>query len=64
MARSRRVAALRWALLHCLTAEDLLAVTDRLVQLALAGDVAAAKLLLEYTIGKPPKAVNPDTLGR
>ena len=29
---------------------------------ALQGDMAAARLLLEYTVGKPGKAVDPDTL--
>jgi hypothetical protein len=32
------------------------------VQKAKEGDVAAAKLVLAYAIGKPTEAVNPDTV--
>jgi len=59
---ARQVAGLRKALLDRVTAEDIQAIAEKLLQLAKAGDVAAAKLLLSYTIGKPQPAVEPDHL--
>src|SRR5262249_23930096 len=38
------------------------AVVRKLAELAQAGDVAAIKLFLAYTVGKPGPTVNPDTL--
>ncbi|HMF18867.1 MAG TPA: hypothetical protein VKE98_16795, partial [Gemmataceae bacterium] len=44
------------------TAEDMKAIADTLIELAKGGNVAAAKLVLQYTIGKPAPAVQPDNL--
>jgi hypothetical protein len=59
---ARQVAALRTALLGRVTPEDVEAVADELIRQAKEGDLAAAKLLLSYTLGKPAPAVDPDTL--
>jgi hypothetical protein len=56
------VAALRRALLAAVTEDDLQAITRALIEKARGGDVAAAKLLLQYTLGKPAEATDPDTL--
>jgi hypothetical protein len=39
-------------------------VARNLVEAARGGDVAAAKLLLAYTLGRPTPAVDPDGLDR
>ncbi len=57
---ARQVAALRQALLNSVTAQDIQAVAGRLLELAKEGNVQAAKLLLAYTLGKPPPAADPD----
>jgi hypothetical protein len=59
---ARRVAALRSALLGALTEEHMARLAEALFTQALAGDTAAAKLLLSYAIGKPAPAVDPDRL--
>jgi hypothetical protein len=59
---ARQVAALRTALLAAVTPQDIEAVARELLRQAKEGNVAAAKLLLSYTLGKPPAAVDPDTL--
>jgi hypothetical protein len=59
---SKRVAALRKALLESVSEADLARVGQKLLALALDGDIAAAKLLLHYTVGKPTEAVDPDRL--
>lgn len=59
---NRQVAALRKALLDRVTAEDIEEVLAVLLIKAKSGDLAAIKLLLSYTIGKPGPAVDPDTL--
>jgi hypothetical protein len=59
---ARQVAGLRKALISSITAEDIRAIAAKLVELARAGDLAAAKLILAYTIGKPQPAVEPDHL--
>jgi hypothetical protein len=56
------VAALRQALLDSVTEQDMQAVALALLVRAKAGDVAAAKLLLAYALGKPAESVDPDTL--
>jgi hypothetical protein len=56
------MAALRSALLGNLTAEKLAALSDKLLELAMGGDLAAAILLLVYAIDKPPEAGNTDRL--
>jgi hypothetical protein len=59
---ARRVAALRQALLDAVTEDDMSAVAARLVEMARGGDLAAIRLLLAYTVGKPAPCVDPDTL--
>ncbi len=59
---ARRTAALRQAMLDAVTAEDLQAIVRQLLQKAKEGDLSAARLVLSYAIGKPDKAVDPDTL--
>ena len=59
---ARRVAALRSALLEVATPERVRELAERLFQLARGGDMAAAKLLLCYTVGRPTPAVDPDAL--
>ncbi|HMF17348.1 MAG TPA: hypothetical protein VKE98_09090 [Gemmataceae bacterium] len=59
---ARQTAALHAAFLESTTAEDMKAIADKLIELAKGGNVAAAKLVLQYTIGKPAPAVQPDNL--
>lgn len=58
----RRAAALRKELLTAATTEDLDHVLDALLFQAKAGDLAAIQVLLEYTIGQPAAASDPDPL--
>ena len=51
---SKQVAQLRAALFESLTREDIWAVMRKMRDRALDGDVPAARLLLEYSIGRPP----------
>jgi hypothetical protein len=57
---ARRVAKLRHILLHVVREEDIQALMKKLLELATNGDVAAARLVLHYTLGKPPDGVHPD----
>ncbi len=50
---ARRVARLRAALVRAVTPEDIAAVVEALVKKARSGDVAAARELLDRTLGKP-----------
>lgn len=50
---ARRVAELRSALFAAVSADDLRAVVAAMLSQAKRGDVAAAKLILSYTVGKP-----------
>ncbi len=59
---ARQVAALRSALLAAVTEQAVAAVAQELLRQAKEGNLAAAKLLLSYTLGKPAAAVDPDTL--
>jgi hypothetical protein len=59
---NRQVAALRKALLNAVTPTVLEEIVAILIGKAKSGDLAAIKLLLSYTIGKPGAAVDPDTL--
>ncbi|HZU39250.1 MAG TPA: hypothetical protein VFA18_25210 [Gemmataceae bacterium] len=56
----RRQAQLKRQLLACVSEEDVQAVMQTLVGLARGGNLAAIKLFLEYTVGKPSKEVDPD----
>jgi hypothetical protein len=55
--RHTRMAALRAALLDSATPEDVRAVGTKLAELARGGDVQAAKVWLDFVVGKPPQAV-------
>ena len=57
---AKRVASLRRALLDSVSEADVAQVGQKLVRLALAGDVPAAKVLLGYVVGKPDTPVDPD----
>ena len=57
---ARRVAELRTALLETVGNDGLAEIVRGLVTAATGGDVAAAKLVLSYTLGKPTEAVDPD----
>ncbi len=59
---ARQIAQLRQALLNAVSEADLLEIIDMLKRKAKEGDVAAARLLLSYTIGKPAAAPEPDRL--
>jgi hypothetical protein len=59
---ARQVATLRQGLLARLTPEDLGDVAEALLRQAKEGNVAAAKLLLSYSLGKPLQTADPDTL--
>jgi hypothetical protein len=58
----RKVAALRKALAEAVSEDDLKDVAAALLLQAKAGDLAAAKLLLNYLVGLPTDPVDPDTL--
>src|SRR5579871_1115768 len=59
---ARRMATLRSAMLEAVTENDLKACVRKMVELAKSGDVAACKLLMEYVVGRPAAAVDPDRL--
>src|SRR5271167_4274963 len=59
---ARQIARLRKVLLEAVSEADLVEVIEMLKRKAKEGDVAAAKLLLSYSIGKPVDPPNPDTL--
>jgi hypothetical protein len=59
---ARRVAQLRRTLCESITDEDIQAVSRKLLEQAREGDVAAARLLFSYTVGRPAPPVDPDTL--
>jgi hypothetical protein len=58
---SRRMAGFRQALVDA-AADRLPAVFSKLLDLAVSGDMQAITLTLAYTIGKPQRAVDPDSL--
>jgi hypothetical protein len=57
---ARQVAELRKAMLDAVTVDRIRNIAESMVQRAEKGDVAAAKLVLQYTLGKPAPAVEPD----
>jgi hypothetical protein len=59
---ARRTAAMRKALCEAVSEEDLRQIAEALKQKAKEGDVAAARLVLSYVVGRPEATVNPDTL--
>src|SRR5271166_6331543 len=59
---ARNVASLRAAFLRRLTPEHIEEIAGILHEKARSGDLAAIRLLLAYSIGKPAPTVNPDRL--
>jgi hypothetical protein len=59
---ARQVAAMRQEFLKAVTSEDMAGIVRALIEKAKEGDVAAAKLVLQYTLGKPAGTVDPDRL--
>jgi hypothetical protein len=57
---TRRVAQLRTLLLSLVTDELLSEVVAKIAEMAKGGDLAAARLLLQYSLGQPQKALDPD----
>src|SRR5262249_4338618 len=58
----RQTEALRQDMLDAVTPDYLQAIVQKLIQKAREGDVSAARLVLAYAVGKPDRAVDPDTL--
>jgi hypothetical protein len=61
---TRRLAAMRQVILDTIDTTKLRALVEALYAQALAGDVAAARTLLAYVVGKPSSSVDPDALDR
>jgi hypothetical protein len=59
---ARQVALLRKAALEAVSEEDIHGIMHAMKEKALAGDIAAAKLVLAYGAGKPTPTPDPDTL--
>src|ERR1043165_4126263 len=59
---TRQTAKLRQAALNAVSEDDIQEIIAVLKARAKQGDVAAIKLLLSYSVGKPTHAPNPDTL--
>ena len=56
----RRVAQLRSILMQTVTDGDFAEIAEMLIAKAKKGDLAATRLLLSYTLGKPSPTVDPD----
>jgi hypothetical protein len=56
----RRMAAHRSAILNAVSPEEVATLARRLYDLALQGDVLAARLLLSYVVGRPAEPADPD----
>lgn len=61
---ARQSAMLRQAALKAVSDDDIREIIEALKAKAKGGDVAASKLLLSYTVGKPTAAADPDTLNQ
>src|SRR5436305_2545478 len=59
---ARQVAQLRQVFVDRVDEDKLEALVDMLLEKALAGDVAATKLVLAYPLGRPAPVVEPDEL--
>src|SRR5438105_11354112 len=57
---ARKVAALRRTMVNFVSEDDLKHIVFVIKMRAESGDMAAAKLLLQYVIGKPTETVDPD----
>jgi hypothetical protein len=53
----KRMHALRGRLLKAVSPQDIQAIGEKLRDMALAGDVAAGRLLLDHCLGKAPQAI-------
>src|SRR5262245_50476209 len=61
---ARQTAQLRVAVLETMNETEVRLITQRLLTLALQGDLQAIKLVLAYAIGKPEPVINPDEIDR
>jgi hypothetical protein len=59
---ARRTAGLRRAIANAVSEEDIAQIILLFKHKALEGDLAAAKFIFSYAVGRPAPAVNPDTL--
>jgi hypothetical protein len=59
---ARKVAELRKTLVNFVTEDDMKHIAFVLKERAMAGELAAIKLLFQYILGKPNEAVDPDRL--
>ena len=59
---ARQIGKLRKVILDALTEDEMLAITQKLIDLAKEGNTQAARLLLSYSLGKPTEGVQPDQL--
>jgi hypothetical protein len=61
---ARQVAQMRLRALDSVSGDDVEAILAKMVELARAGDVPAARLVLQYTLGRPVPSAHPDRLDR
>jgi hypothetical protein len=61
---ARQVARMRVRALDSVSGDDVEAILSKMVQLAKQGDVPAARLVLQYTLGRPVASAHPDRLDR
>jgi hypothetical protein len=61
---ARRVAQLRWAMVEGVTPDDVRDIAVALALRAQGGNVSAARLLLQYTLGRPIEPAHPDRIDR
>src|SRR5688572_9300560 len=59
---ARQVAQLKVAVLKFMTEDKLAKILEAVFAQACEGNLAAARLLLQYSLGQPSKAVEPDRL--
>ena len=59
---ARQVAAMRQAFFVAVTTEDIAVIARAMIDKAKEGDVAAARIVLQYTLGRPAATVDPDRL--
>ena len=57
---ARKTAALRTALIRRMDEESIEKLADTLIEQAIEGDVPSARLVLQYVIGLPTQAIDPD----
>jgi hypothetical protein len=59
---ARQVAAFRQEFMAATTTQDIAAIARAMIDKAKEGDCAAARIVLQYTLGKPAATVDPDRL--